>query len=88
MCTGKDVVVIILTIEDNKEKLRRPIGSILATDIARLIIVTTEMKLDTLSESAQSRKDSRVEVAYAATPNKCHQLLLVLAVSRGGLHVW
>lgn len=72
--TGKDVTVIIPTIEDDTSKLRGPILSILANPIQELMLVTTFNKYDSLKEFANSLHDSRVTVSAGKIANKRLQL--------------
>lgn len=69
-----DVTVIIPTIEDDMEKLRGPVSSILATDLHELFLVTTYGKYHTLAEFAKSFNDPRIKVYQSKIANKRLQL--------------
>lgn len=72
--SGKDVTVIIPTIEDDISKLRGPVSSILATNIHELILVTTCGKYHTLVQFAEEMKDTRIKVYDSKVANKRLQL--------------
>lgn len=72
--TGDDVTVVIPTIEEDNDKLKGPVLSILATPIAELMLVTTLGKLDSLKKFATSLDDPRVSVRAGKIANKRLQL--------------
>ena len=71
---SKDVTVIIPTIQDDMEKLRVPVSSILATGIHTLIMVTQCHNYCALKGFATSIRDSRIKLCSSVVANKRCQL--------------